>query len=388
MIGTMSAVRVAVLLLLGLGFRATADITRLDLDSSGAGYPVYRIPALAVTKAGTLLAAYDARPSMNDLPSSIAIVLRRSVDGGGSWGERQIVRSGSATEGFGDPSLLVDRTTGRIFLFYAAAVHQGYFGSKMGTALDDPDILQADLSWSDDDGISWRHRRLTSELKNPAWGGLFASSGAGIQLRHGPHAGRLIQQYAIRYQGANYAASAYSDDHGATWRMGALAGPGLDENRTVELADGSVMLNSRARPYRKVAISTDGGLTYTGLHADRALVDPGNNGSIIRYDADAPPDDPRAHWLLFSNTADTSDRKDLTVRLSCDDGRTWLVRRTVEPGAAAYSSLAKLQNGAVGLLYERGDYQHITFAKFDLAWLDRCGDTSVPPPPSPGTQDR
>ena len=99
---------------------------------------------------------------------------------------------------------------------------------------------------------------------------MFASAGEGIQLRYGAHAGRLIQQFAgdIRQSdGTNsiQAYSVYSDDHGATWVKGANVGTRMDENKTVELSDGRVMLNSRsnnaADNARKVAVSTDGGAT-------------------------------------------------------------------------------------------------------------------------------
>ncbi len=344
-------------------------VTRLVLARSGEGAPVYRIPALTVTKAGTVLASYDARPSGSDLPSHIAVMLRRSTDGGRTFAPPVTVRADSAPLGFGDPSFVVDRMTGRIFLFYAAGARQGFFGARAGTGANDPDVLQADYSYSDDDGRSWRHRRITAQIKDSAWGGLFASSGEGIQLRRGPHAGRLIQQYAVRFRSANWAASAYSDDHGEHWKMGALVGPGSDENKVVELADGTLMLNIRAKPTRRVALSSDGGVSWSSPQDEPLLPDPGNNGSIIRLAPDAPTQDARAHMLLFSNTESTNARVNLTVKLSCDDGRSWPVRRTIEAGPAAYSTLTALGNGRIGLLYEGGDYATITLATFDERWL-------------------
>jgi sialidase-1 len=348
---------------------SSAPLSQIVLARSGEGAPVFRIPALAVTNAGTVLAAYDARPSGSDLPSHIAVMLRRSTDGARSFAAPLTVRADTAPFGFGDPSFVVDRRTGRIFLFYAAGVRQGFFGARPGIGATDPEVLQADYSYSDDDGRSWRHRRITAQIKDSAWGGLFASSGEGIQLRRGPHAGRLLQQYAVRFKGANWAATAYSDDHGEHWQMGQLVGPGSDENKVVELADGTLMLNIRAKPARRVAFSNDGGATWTGLRDEPQLVDPGNNGSIIRVAPDAAPSDPRSHWLLFSNTESTSKRVNLTVKLSCDDGRTWPVRRTVEEGASAYSTLTMLRDGRVALLYEGGDYATITLATFAPSWL-------------------
>ncbi|MGW1182702.1 exo-alpha-sialidase [Streptomyces drozdowiczii] len=359
---------------------APGTLTSQDLTVDGVGSPHYRIPALTTTDKGTVLAAYDARPTLGDLPSNIGIVLRRSTDGGTTWQAQQVVRKDAAPKGYGDPSLLVDRTTGRIFLFYAAGENQGFFGSATGNDESDPNVLQADYSYSDDDGLTWTHRRITKQIKNPAWGGMFAASGEGIQLRNGAHKGRLIQQYAIRNNGANYAVSAYSDDHGETWHMGTPVGPGGDENKTVELNDGTVMLNNRSAPYRTVAYSTDGGVTYTPFVQDTQLPDPANNGSIMRYAPDAPASNPQSSWLLFSNTEATS-RKNLTVKMSCDNGKTWPIRKVVDAGAAAYSTLTRLPSGRLGLLYERGNYEHITYSSFDLQWLGgTCADITITPP--------
>lgn len=360
---------------------APGTLTTQDLTVDGVGSPHYRIPALTTSVKGTVLAAYDARPTLGDLPSNIGVVLRRSTDGGTTWQAQQVVRKDAAPKGYGDPSLLVDRTTGRIFLFYAAGVNQGFFGSATGNDESDPDVLQADYSYSDDDGLTWTHRRITKQIKDPAWAGMFAASGEGIQLRNGAHKGRLIQQYAIRINGANYAASAYSDDHGATWKMGKPVGPGGDENKTVELNDGTVMLNNRSKPYRTIAYSTDGGVTYTPFTQDTALPDPANNASVMRYAPDAPASDPQSSWLLFSNTEDTASRRNLTVKMSCDNGKTWPIKKVVDAGAAAYSTLTRLPDGRLGLLYERGNAEHITYDSFDLKWLGgTCADVTITPP--------
>ncbi|MFD6190751.1 exo-alpha-sialidase [Streptomyces sp. NPDC060275] len=367
---------------------AAGTLTSQDLATAGTGSPYYRIPALTRTTKGTLLAAYDARPTLGDLPGNIGVVLRRSTDGGATWQAQQVVRKDAAPKGYGDPSLLVDRETGRVFVFYAASVNQGFFGSATGNDESDPDVLQADYSYSDDDGLTWRHERITADIKDPAWAGMFAASGEGIQLRHGAHKGRLIQQYAIRKDGANYAVSAYSDDHGATWKMGTPVGPGGDENKTVELSDGRVMLNNRSRPYRTVAYSTDGGVTYSSFQQDTELPDPANNGSVTRFAPNVAASHPRASWLMFSNTATTGSRSNLTVRLSCDNGQNWPVRRTVESGAAAYSTLTPLGDGTgpnpgMGLLWERGNVDHISYSSFDLKWLGGvCAPVTVTSPSS------
>ncbi|BAS15842.1 sialidase [Arthrobacter sp. Hiyo8] len=100
--------------------QARPDVEHVLAVRGTGGYRQYRIPALAVSTAGTVLAAYDGRPNLDDLPNPIDLLLRRSTDNGRSWEEQRVVRSGSGLNGYGDPSLLVDAVTGRIFMFHAA----------------------------------------------------------------------------------------------------------------------------------------------------------------------------------------------------------------------------------------------------------------------------
>ena len=154
------------------------------------GYRQYRIPALAVTSRGTVLAAYDGRPNLDDLPSPIDLLIRRSTDNGQTWGTAGGAE-GPGLEGYGDPSLLVDAETGRIFLFHAAGTRAGFFEAT-GVA-PGPPVQHTDLSWSDDDGVTWQHRRITAELKGSSAReitGIFAAAGQGIQIHAGPYRGR------------------------------------------------------------------------------------------------------------------------------------------------------------------------------------------------------
>jgi len=347
------------------------------LATSGQGAHTYRIPALDTLPDGTLLAAYDRRnDSAADLPGNLDVMVRRSTDHGRTWTAAQAIADFDGGVGAGDPSMIVDRETGRVFVFYAYGPPGiGFFNSAAGNANDAVNSLHADYAYSDDGGVTWTSRRITQTIKDPSWTGMFASSGTGIQLS----TGRLVQQYAFRKaDGGIWAVSAYSDDHGGTWKRGTPVGPLMDENKTVELADGRVMLNSRtsSAKTRLIAYSNDGGITYSSPVPDDELIDPTNNAAILRYDASADAADPESHRLLFSNTASTTTRHRLTVRLSCNDGLTWPTSRLVEAGGSAYSTMTRLADGTFGLLYESGPYQRITFARFDAAWLGADCPTS------------
>ncbi|MFC7794119.1 exo-alpha-sialidase [Streptomyces cinereoruber] len=340
------------------------------LASSGQGAHTYRIPALDTLPDGTLLAAYDRRnDNAADLPGNLDVMVRRSTDNGRTWTTPQAIADYDNGVGAGDPSMIVDRVTGRVFVFYAYGPKGiGFLNSGTGNTNDAVNSLHADYSYSDDGGVTWKARRITKDVKDASWAGMFASSGTGIQLS----TGRLLQQYAFRKtDGSIWAASAYSDDHGTTWKMGNPVGPLMDENKTVELADGRIMLNSRtsSAKTRLVAYSDDGGTTYSAPAPDDELIDPTNNAAILRHDASAAAARPESHWLLFSNTASTTTRHNLTVRMSCNDGRSWPTSKVIEAGGTAYSTMTRLKDGSFGLLYESGPYQRITFARFNAAWL-------------------
>ena len=353
----------------GVGTDAEPVIERTDLASAGDGAHTWRIPALEVLDDGTLVAAYDRRQDdASDLPGDLDLMVRRSSDQGETWSEPEAVVDYDGGVGAGDPSLLYDEEADRLFLFHAHAPEGvGFRNSSDGNSNDADDILHTDVSHSDDGGRTWQTNRITEDIKDPSWFGVFASSGTGIQLSDG----RLVQQYAFDSGDGIHAVSVYSDDHGETWQAGEPVGPGMDENKTVELSDGRIMLNSRTAdgPYRLVSYSEDGGETYSDPVPDHDLVDPTNNAAIVRYDADAQAGTPEARRLLFTNTDHESSRQNLTVRMSCDDGGSWPVSRTLESGAAGYSTVVSLGDDEFGVLYERGNHEHITFARFNSAWL-------------------
>ncbi|MDQ6738878.1 MAG: glycoside hydrolase, partial [Actinomycetota bacterium] len=341
------------------------------------GYRQYRIPALAVSMRGTLLAAYDGRPNLDDLPNPIDLLLRRSTDSGRTWGPQQVVRTGTGLAGFGDPSLLVDAETGRIFMFHAAGTQAGFFEAVAG--LEPSDAVQhCDYSFSDDDGDSWQHRRITGQLKRDRITGIFAAAGQGIQLHVGPYRGRLIQQFVVLVAGEILAASAYSDDHGETWTLGVFIGPGTNENKVVGLADGRVLLHSRSTPYRLTAISTDGGHSYTAPRPHPQLPDPSDNGSIARFDglpaltglASGRMDG----WLIATHNHDTALRRNTVLKLSEDNGDSWPHALVLCPGSSAYSTAARLPDGRIGVLYERQGYREIVFTSVDANELLEAGE--------------
>lgn len=381
------------------------------LAKNGEGpFNYYRIVGLTNLGDGVVLASFDGRPDGKDSPSPNSILQRRSTDGGETWGEityiakGQVGGNGVQQYGFSDPSYVVDRKTGKIFNFHVFSKNQGFFGSVIGNDDTDLDVISAEVSVSTDKGVSWSTdpdnqpelppvasddpgappliTRAVKPVGKTVAGqknvggvlGMFATSGEGIQLRYGPHAGRLIQQFVgsiIQSDGSTaiQAYSVYSDNGGDTWQMGQPVGEGMDENKVVELSNGDVMLNSRPNSpgYRKVAISTDGGETYSTPKDDEQLPDPANNGAITRMYPDAEEGSADAKILLFTNTNSKTSRENGTIRYSCDDGKTWSDGRVFNSDSTSYSTVTALGNDQFGIFYEAGN--ELVFAKVDKGYI-------------------
>lgn len=345
-------------------YSQAGSFSQTDLFRQGQeGVNTYRIPALIQTRQGTLIAVADARyDSSHDLPGHISLAMRRSLDEGKHWQPIRIIASVKAG-GVGDASLLLDHSNGRVWCFFNYGPPGIGFQTAKPGATTGPDTLQVHAMYSDNQGITWsRPVDLTPQIKDPSWQAMFATSGTDIQLKNGRFLMPLVVRDAER---VIHSVNAYSDDHGVTWQVGKFIGSGTNESHNVELANGVVLQNMRDGKTREIAESTDGGITFGPVTKDSALIDPSCNAGITMYrlrDRDL---------LIFTNAASTS-RSNLTVKISYDQGRTWPLMRVINAGSSAYSTVIPLNDGSIGVLYERGGPEavsQITFARFNLAWV-------------------
>src|SRR5690606_31968120 len=135
----------------------------------------YRIPGMVRTKAGTLIAVYDIRyRHSGDLPADVDVGAQRSTDGGQTWEKMRVAMDMGSDpahgyDGVGDPAILVDEVTGRIWIA-ALWSHGNRAWNGSGPGLKPDETGQFMLSYSDDDGKSWsKPRNITEETKDPAW---------------------------------------------------------------------------------------------------------------------------------------------------------------------------------------------------------------------------
>lgn len=345
-----------------------------------AGYSTYRIPAIAVTTRGALLAFCAARVEPGDW-SEIAIALRRSTDRGATWSPMQIIasRPGATVD---NPTPIVDQQTGSLHFLHQVDYERCFY-------------LR-----SDDDGQSWREPvEITATFDRfrdeYPWTVFAPGPGHGIQLKNGR---LIVPVWLSTGAGTEFGAGkrghrpsivsvVFSDDHGATWERGEVVArhsaetPNPSETDALELADGRVLLNIRnesKRNRRLISVSADGATGWSTPIFHEGLFEPICFASLIRYS-----EQPSA--ILFANPDSAakrppeggwSRRENLTVRLSEDEGETWPVARVIDAGVAGYSDLAVGDDGTIYCLYEGGDIggnifhnAHVSLASFNLAWM-------------------
>ncbi|MFC7303372.1 exo-alpha-sialidase [Streptomyces monticola] len=362
--------------------------------SQDPGYACYRIPAVVRTTEGTLLAFAEGRVNDCSDAGDIDLVMKRSTDGGRTWGPLQVVNEG-AGDTHGNPTPVVDRETGRVLL--AETWNPGKPG---GGNCDVPCERTPHLQYSDDDGRTWSQPRDLSDQILPAhWNSWYATGPVhGIQLERGRHKGRLVfgvntETWNGSRVTANHAALIHSDDGGDTWKVGAtdswpIAVDGTfrqkpSEVTLAERTNGEIYVSGREQDgtdlgHRTHAVSRDGGSSFTGkFRAIPDLYAPQVQCAVVRLE----------RRMLLSCPADPDRRRTMMVRSSYDQGRTW---ESVDRGTvvttdwSGYSDLVQISDDSpgtggsrstgatVGLLYEGGAVDardEIRFARFGEDWL-------------------
>lgn len=353
----------------------TATITSGNPEGQGVIYKVqsapfqpydlgshyWRIPAMVVlhhqkgenaSKNGRVVTMADNRFDHNgDLPSHIDVYERHSDDNGATWSTHKMVVGTDADHalvggghGFGDVSL-VECASGKIVAIMVGG--PGYFQSTPSNPIV-PTIIT-----STDGGDTWSTpRTLTNELYNTTYKegavqGSFAGSGRGLMLQRQKNEqlnGRIMFAMSHRFANNNVQEYIiYSDDEGNTWKFSTQSAySGGDESKLVELADGTVMISVRQGGQRGYNKSTDGGVTW-GTQAKWADISGcACNGDILYVNK---------HVMLHSYPNNGS-RKNLTIKASFDDGKSWSNPYVVCAPGASYSTMDVTKDGDIAIFYE------------------------------------
>ena len=363
----------------GVDFRVDAFVGRQE------GYHTYRIPAMVITGKGTVLLFVEGRKNSRADSGDIDLIMRRSGDGGKTWSKNVLIHEegGTAPIVAGNPVAIVERDGKTVHLLFT-----------VGRSPNGGDGLY--YTRSTDDGLTWSPMVVTTD--NPknkgyadknflkAYGGspvgLFVGPANGIHTSKGRlvapcGVGRMVDGKRVGGDGV-----IFSDDGGKTWNAGGVIPPSTDfavnEPTVVERSDGSLMMNMRAGGpggayglgHRVTATSSDGGLTWSKPVVEKNLPCPSCQGSILRLNEKE---------MLFLNPAISKGgafsrgaRRNLTLRLSGDDGTTWPHSLMLNAGLSAYSGMVITKEGKILCVYENGtrDYcEKISIVQVDRAAL-------------------
>ena len=385
MIGTRNACPIVVLLFAAL-LPVSADedvVLRKDIFSRKTdGYHTYRIPTMVVTAKGTILVFVEGRKTHRRDHGDVDLLMKRSEDGGRTWSKQVLIHEegGDALIRVGNPCPIVEKDGKTVHLLFTRNGPGCFFSTR-----------------STDDGSSWEpFTKVSDDPKAPEYqkdnflrGFGESPVGVGAGPVHGIHTskGRLIAPsyagFKVNGEGRGGSCVIYSDDKGKTWKAGGVI-PWVPEFRhgectIVERRDGSLLMNMRTSApgkysfgYRLTSVSKDHGMTWSKPVVDKNLPCPACQASMIRLNEKE---------ILFLNPAVNHNggfsiwsRKNLTLRVSQDDGRSWPESRVLNEGLAGYSDLAIAKNGNILCLFENGtrDYcEKITFVELKRSWLSR-----------------
>ena len=325
-------------------------------SSPGEGYDTFRIPALIETPElrgsqlgdRALLAFVEARQSQLDAANN-TIVMKRGDITGTKWGPLQRIAEPPGGS-YNNPCVVFSGTKLIMhFQHYPAGTHE--FDVLPG--FSGPRAVRGFQMESLDGGRTWSSPRdVTQQVKPEVAATIASGPGIGIELKHGEHKGRLLMPYNFRAGNRWWVYTAYSDDRGVNWKRGVqVVTPSrmnANEVQVAELADGSVMLNARNQAkdgFRCVALSQNGGESYSPAILDKQLTDPVCQGAFL-----SSVDGERT-TLYFSNALDPKARRNGTLQVSDDLGVSWKKVATVELDSFQYSSIVKQRNSMV-VLYE------------------------------------
>jgi len=382
----------ALLLLAGSAIAAeplfeTVEVFPLTPDNK----PNYRIPGILRAPNGDILIFAEKR---NDGPGDIGnhdIVLKRSSDLGKTWSAEQVIFD-DENRVCTDLTVGLDESKRKIWLFFLRDKKQFYAftSADSGVTWDGPVSIHAQVTKPEWDTLKGREEESEGPPKGrmaiweQGWAQRYGvgPGKAMVQLK----SGRLLVPARHREDTGkgrlrSFAHTFYSDDHGASWKLGGTIGIHTSECQLVELANGEVMVMSRNENSADApdnlrhlcSISRDGGITWGPVERAEELITPRCHGAIERYDANR---------LLFSSPASPYrqeehpyGRYNLTVRLSLDEGKSWSAGRTIWPHPGSYSDMVILPDRTVAMVYERGDkgtvnyWDSLHFARFNLEWL-------------------
>jgi hypothetical protein len=379
----------------------------------------YRIPALAVTKDGTLIAVADYRHSGTDIgvtdKGRIDLHYRLSYDNGNTWTDVMPLIEGKGAQspdfmnvGFGDPCIVADRESDRVLLLSCA----GNVSFQNGTRQNHQNIARF---YSEDGGKTWSApediaESIYSQFDASKYGpvrSMFVASGRIMQSRitkvgnyYRLYCAVLVRDKSAKHM--NYVL--FSDDFGGSWKvLGDINEPAVyntaDEPKVEELANGTIIISSRYNGGRYYNF-----FTYTDINAGVGKWEPATfsgaanngveskdnstNGEIMIIPV-TRTEDGKAMYLALQSVPLGPQRKNVGIYYKelCDEfddyispiefARDWDGVKQVTTLNSAYSTMAWQRDNRLGFLYEEETHGASTLAYGGYTIVYECFDIEV-----------
>ena len=339
------------------------------------GYHCFRNPSIVKTKNNTLLAFAQARKKdCHDLGDR-DIMVKRSTDGGKTWGAAIMIFDDGKNTCTG-PVPIVDEKTGRISLIMTQVEIDYEAENELGMSELSRDVF---ISYSSDDALTWTvPHNITKQTFDSDWDIIATGPGAGVQLNSKRFNGRMIVPcyHRNRTDKVFYSPAMYSDDGGDSWKIGERTPFGkTTECKITTLKNDQLFMSMRQEnpkvKRREVCISKDGGLTWEDQRTDSTLIDSGCQGSLAYYQNET-------QTILFSSGPYSEiHREKMTISSSFDDGKTWTNRYELNNNPAAYSDLILLKKQELACFYEHGFMWPYEGLLFENLFFDNSQDKEI-----------
>lgn len=204
----------------------------------------FRIPFLAVTNKGTIIAGGDIRYTDSTDYNNIDIGIARSEDGGKTWIDKQIIIKNNGLMEHSrkmDGCIIVDKQTGRIFVFALSL--------DLHAHLDCNNNEKQSLVYvySDDDGKTWSEEISLRHLYDDDCILFFQGPGNGIQLTDGTLVIPVQRWVENTQKHRSFAGIVYSKDNGKTWhRSKKLIETYTSESAIIEYKENEILISCRS----------------------------------------------------------------------------------------------------------------------------------------------
>ncbi|MBR6455821.1 MAG: exo-alpha-sialidase [Prevotella sp.] len=324
----------------------------------------YRIPAMILDKNGDLVVAIDRRYNDNsDLGNhKIDVSIKRSEDNGRTWGAQNIVAVGNtaieARYGYGDAALARTKN-GRIICLMACGKNN-YFGTggySNGTHYN----KWVGMLTSDDNGVTWQGNSDGDPIliTEDAFGGrgqsVFVTSGKGLTTEDGT----VMFAVNVKRTGNN-TSDCYilaTEDEGETWTLlPTNAYSGCDESKLEQMNDGSLLLSVRQSGNRGWNKGSADGMTWGSQYKTADITGNACNADILYYSRTTKG---AKRDILLHSYINSSDRESLQLAMSIDGGESWHDVYNIQPNGATYSTMQKLNDGSLAILYEDASFNTV-----------------------------